>query len=201
MTAAAGAAEASKALVGEPSAGPEVAIALALVVAVGLVEGIALGTAQVSVLGRRLPGVRRGRWVLVTVAVAGGGWAAGSAPAVLAGDDGRGGGAPLALIIPASALIGALLGAALGTAQALVLRGRVGRPWRWVSANALAWPLPMAVIFLGATAPSADWPVPAVLGLGAATGLAAGTVFGLISGRFLPSLQDGSSWDAGIRGT
>jgi hypothetical protein len=50
----------------------------------------------------------------------------------------------------------------------------------------------MAVIFLGATAPDADWSMPTVAALGAVTGLGAGTVLGLVSGWFLPTL-DGAS--------
>jgi len=84
------------------------------------------------------------------------------------------------------------MGAALGAAQALVLRGHVAHPWRWVGANAVAWAPAMAVIFLGASTPGADWPVAAVARLGAVTGLAAGTVLGLASGWFLPSLAGSS---------
>jgi hypothetical protein len=187
MTAAAGAAKASQAIVGEQSTGPETAAALSLVVAGGLVEGVALGTAQASGLARVLPGLDRRRWVLVTVVVAGVGWAAASAPAALrAGDDGT---EPrLALVLAGAAALGAGMGAALGAAQALVLRGQVPRPGRWVGANAVAWAPAMAVIFLGATTPSSDWSVTSVLGLGAVTGAAAGTVLGLVTGRFLPSL-------------
>jgi hypothetical protein len=46
----------------------------------------------------------------------------------------------------------------------------------------------MTIIFLGAGTPDSDWSVPAVLGLGAVTGAAAGAVLGLVTGRFLPSL-------------
>jgi hypothetical protein len=58
----------------------------------------------------------------------------------------------------------------LGAVQATGLRGRVRHPWRWVGANAAAWAPTMAVIFLGATTPGADWSGPTVAGLGAVTG-------------------------------
>lgn len=186
MTAAALAARTSQGLVGESSTGRAAAVALSLVVAGGLVEGVALGVAQVAGLGRWLPGLDRGRWVLVTVAVAGLGWAAASAPSVLADDGGST--PPLPLILAGAAGLGAAMGAVLGAAQALVLRGQVAHPWRWAGANALAWPAAMAVIFVGATTPSAEWPTPAVVGLGTATGLAAGAALGMVSGWFLPSL-------------
>ena len=88
MTAAAAAATTSKTFVGEQSTGSQVAVALALVVAGGLVEGLALGVAQSSGLSAWLPRQRRTRWVLATVVVAGLGWAGASAPAVLIGEGG-----------------------------------------------------------------------------------------------------------------
>lgn len=81
------------------------------------------------------------------------------------------------------------MGAVLGAAQATVLRPHVRRPWRWVGANMAAWAPTMAVIFLGASAPSADWSVPTVVALGTVTGLVAGAVLGLVSGWFLPTLD------------
>ena len=68
MAAAATAAKTSQALVGEPGNGRESALALCLVVAGGLVEGIALGALQAAGLGRLLPGLNRRRWLLITVA-------------------------------------------------------------------------------------------------------------------------------------
>ncbi|HET8660862.1 MAG TPA: hypothetical protein VFM55_17900 [Micromonosporaceae bacterium] len=190
MTAAAAAAKASQALAGDAPTGPAVALALSLVVAGGLIEGLALGAAQAAGLRRWLSARHRRRWVLVTVAIAGLGWAAASAPAVVAGggESGGGGEPPWLLVLVGGAALGATMGAVLGAAQALVLRGQVRHPWRWVGANVLAWFLAMAVIFLGATTPAAGWPAPAVVALGTATGLAAGATLGLVSGWFLPSL-------------
>ncbi|MGH3483714.1 MAG: hypothetical protein ACRDPQ_10810 [Nocardioidaceae bacterium] len=48
------------------------------------------------------------------------------------------------------------MGAALGVAQAWVLRDLVPRPWRWVDATVWGWFAAMPVIFLGATTPSAS---------------------------------------------
>jgi hypothetical protein len=80
------------------------------------------------------------------------------------------------------------MGALLGAAQAWALRGAAARPGRWVGANAVAWAPAMAVVFLGATAPDAGWPLQAVLGIALLTGAAAGATLGLVTGRFLPSL-------------
>jgi hypothetical protein len=81
------------------------------------------------------------------------------------------------------------MGTLLGAAQATGLRTHVRHPWRWIGASAAAWGPAMAVIFLGATTPEADWSGPAVVSLGTITGLAAGTVLGLVSGSALPSLD------------
>lgn len=191
MSAAAAAAKISQALVGDPGNGRQMALALSIVIAGGLVEGLALGGLQAAGMGRLLPELNRRRWLLITTAVAGLGWAAASAAiAVSSQDDGA---APAPLLIIGGAIgLGVVMGALLGAAQATVLRPQVRHPWRWVSANMLAWAPAMAVTFSGASTPGADWPVSTVVALGAFTGLVAGTILGLVTGWFLPSL-DGQS--------
>jgi hypothetical protein len=161
--------------------------ALALVVAGGLVEGTALGTAQALLLGPVLPGLRRGRYVAATVLVAGLGWAGASAPAVLSGDDG-GAAPPLGPVLLGAAGLGLVMGVVLGAAQTWALRGAARLPWRWTTANTVAWPGAMAVIFLGATLPDAAWRLDAVLLLAVATGAAAGALLGAVTGRFVPGV-------------
>lgn len=178
MTAAAAAARGADAIT-------HAVVALAVVVAGGLVEGTALGLAQWGVLSSRLPGLRRGAYVGATVLVAGLGWAAASAPAVLSSDD-SGASPPLALVLLGAAGIGLVMGPVLGGAQALALRRAARAPSRWVLVNALAWPPTMVVIFLGATAPSESWSTASVVVLGAVTGAAAGAVLGLVTGPMLP---------------
>ena len=180
MTAAAGAARGADGLA--PLAG------FLVVVAGGLVEGTALGLAQSTVLSTRLGRTGRRAWVAVTVLVAGLGWAAGSAPATLAAD--AGGPAPsLGIVMLGGAALGLAMGALLGGAQATVLRHRVRHPWRWVTANALAWPIAMAVIFAGATTAGPAWSWPVVAGYGALTGAIAGAGLGLVSGSWLAALD------------
>ena len=197
LTAAAAAAKGSQALVGEPSTGRGAATTLSLVVAGGLVEGVALGGLQAAGLSRLVAGLDRRRWLLVTTAVAGVGWAAASAPSALSGP-GDGLGPPLLPVLGGAAGLGVVMGLLLGAAQATVLRGRVGHPWRWVLASATAWAPAMVLIFLGATAPGADWPVLAVVALGTLTGAAAGTVLGLVSGWFLPGLDGPPAHDRAV---
>jgi hypothetical protein len=191
MTAASGAAKAVQALAERPGESGGGAVALGLIVAGGLVEGLALGAAQGFTLSRYWPTLARGRYIMVTVVLAGVGWAAASAPSVLAADDG-GTEPPLALLLAGGAGIGLVMGPLLGTAQAWALGSAVRHPWRWVVANTVAWPPVMAVIFFGASRPEANWSVPAVLGIGALTGLAGGTLLGVLTGAWLPSL-DGPS--------
>jgi hypothetical protein len=188
MTAAATAAKVSQALVGEPGNGHEAAVVLSLVVGGGLVEGVALGGLQAIGLGRFIPGLSRRRWILVTTAVAGLGWAAASAPAAMSGAD-DGSVPPLLLVLGGALAMGAVMGAVLGAVQAKGLSGHVRHPRRWVGATAVAWAPARAVIFLGATTPDADWSGPTVAALGTVTGLAAGTVLGLVTGWFLPTLN------------
>ncbi len=179
---------------GAPGTGPEVAAALALVVGAGLVEGAALGGAQAGGLRAWLPDTwtarRARRWVLVTVLVAGLGWAAGSAPAVLSADAPAGDAGPSPwLVVLGAAGLGAAMGAVLGAVQAGVLRGVVAHPRRWVTANVLAWMAAMVVLFLGATGPAADWPVWGVVTTGVLSGALAGALVGVVTGWMLPSLS------------
>jgi hypothetical protein len=191
MTAAATAAKTSQALIGQPANNREVLLALSMAVAGGLVEGVALGGLQAWGLGRLMPDLNRPRWVIVTTAVAGVGWAGASAAAGGSGQDD--GAAPALLLILAGAIVlGVVMGALLGATQATVLRGHARHPWRWVGANMAAWAPAMAVIFFGASVPGADWPALTVVPLATVTGLVAGALLGLVTGWFLPTL-DGQS--------
>ncbi|MEE2033723.1 hypothetical protein [Rhodococcus chondri] len=190
MTAAASAAKLAQRTTGDAPQGREATVALALVVAGGLIEGIALGALQARGLRRLLPRLNGRRWLLITAAIAGLGWAAASAPGVLGGD-GDGAQPSLVLVLGGALGLGVVMGAVLGAGQALVLRPLVRRPGRWVLANVAGWPPAMAVIYLGATTPSSTWSIPAVVALAAVTGLVAGTVLGLVTGQFLPALAEG----------
>ncbi len=166
--------------------------ALGLVVAGGLVEGTALGVLQAAWLTRRFPGISRPGWALVTILIAGVGWSLASAPSALGGVDGEA--PPAALILVGAAGLGAVMGAVIGAAQALVLRGHVRHPWRWISISAAAWTPAMVVIFAGATLPDASWSIPVVVALGAVTGLLAGAALGGVSLALLATLDGQSVW-------
>lgn len=163
-------------------------LGFAIVVSAGLVEGTALGVAQSTVLATRLGPARRRAWVLVTVLLAGVGWAAGSAPATV-GSESQGQSPALGLIVLGAAGIGLVMGALLGLAQGAVLRQRVRHPWRWVPANALGWAVAMAVIFAGASTAGASWPLLGVVGYGALTGALAGAGLAAVTGVWLEVLD------------
>lgn len=163
-------------------------LALCVVVVGGLVEGTALGLFQGSVLATRWPRLSLLRFALLTVLVAGVGWAAASAPGVLSEDSG-GSGPPVVLMVLGGLGLGLLMGPVLGAAQALALRHSVSHPWRWVGANTAAWPPAMAVIFTGASTAGAHWSLPVLVAYGAATGLLAGSALGLVSALWMGSLD------------
>lgn len=189
MTAAASAARLAQQVTGDPWA------ALGIVVGGGLVEGMALGALQAVALGPVLDRDGRRRWALVTVLVAGLGWAAASAPGVLgsAADEHAGrvpaDPTPWGLLVVGALGLGLVMGGLLGLVQSRVLRGRVRHPSRWVAANAAAWPPAMLVILVGASTPDLTWGTPAVVLLGAVTGALAGAALGLVSGGWLDSLD------------
>lgn len=163
----------------------------AVVVAGGLVEGVALGVLQARALRPWLGERSRRSWVVVTVLVAGLGWGAASAPSAAAGDSATGTEPALWLMLVAAAGLGLGMGLLLGLAQSLVLRRELPRAWRWTWVSALAWTLTMPVIFLGATRPEASWPLPALLLTGVVTGALAGATYGVATAVLLPSLEGG----------
>lgn len=162
----------------------------AVVVAGGVVEGIALGGLQAVALAPWLGARSRRAWFVVTVLVAGVGWGVASAPSA-AGDSAGGTEPRLTVILLAAAGLGLVMGALLGVAQALVLRRELPRAWRWTWVSALAWTLTMPVIFLGATRPQASWSLPALLLTGVVTGALAGATYGGSTALLLPSLEGG----------
>jgi len=186
MTAAAAAARGADHLLvaGGPAA---TAVAWTAVVAAGCIEALALGTAEATLLRRRLPALRAGRFVLVTVLVAGVAWAAGSAPGLLSAGTGSSAGPGLAFLLAAGAGVGVVTGGLLGAAQAAALP-RGARRSAWVAANLVGWTVAMAVVMVGAGTPSAAWAPGAVLPWAALTGALAGALLGACLGWFAPSL-------------
>jgi len=186
MTAAAAAARTATTLA-ERGVANAAAWGLTVVIVGGVVEGAALGWLQARALEGVLDVSARRRWGLVTVLVAGLGWAFASAPAIVGGD-GAGDQPPLALVLLGALALGGVMGAVLGAAQASALRGRVRHPGTWIAGSAVGWAAAMPIIFVGATGVGATWPWPLVVLTGTVTGLVAGAVLGLVTRPFLQSV-------------
>lgn len=187
MTAAATAAKISQEWLGDPPVGTDRAVSLLLVVGGGLIEGIALGSLQASVLGRAVAGFHARTWLWVTVVVAGLGWAAASAPSVMSGS-GDGAGPPLAIVLGGAVGLGLVMGAVLGLAQSVAFGASVRHPRRWIGISAAGWAPAMAIIFSGAMAPGSTWPLMGVVATAAVTGLCAGSLLGIVTGQLMPRL-------------
>jgi hypothetical protein len=187
---------------GEPATWTGRLLLLLLFAAVGVVEGGALGWLQWRVLRSRLPGLRAGEWVGITVTVAVLGWLVGMLPSTLAGGTGVVGETPVApaaepglgLVLLLAALAGAAAGLCFGAAQWLVLRRHARRAERWIWVHVPAWALAMAAIFLGAALPTTAWPgwlvgVSGTMG-GVVGGLLLGAVTGLVARDLTPWVSE-----------
>ncbi len=170
----------------ERLAGPtQVMVAIATVVAVGTVEGAAVGLAQWLALRRSVPTISRRAWLTATVAGAIVAWAVGMAVGTSVGDS-------AGMVEPSGAvmlLIGAGIGVAAGVVlsvpQWLVLRQALAHAGWWVPAHAVAWAVGMLVAFGGMSTIDETTPAAVVLGIGAATGLAMGALVASVTGLAL----------------
>jgi hypothetical protein len=185
VTFVAGVAVALNRAFGEPESLWASLLVLPVMVAAGAVEGLSLGYFQWRVLRARFPDLAARQWVGVTCIAAAGGWLLGMLPpAVLEAGS----------TIPEPAisdtfflvmLLGLGVGILFGAVQAWVLRRHAARAGRWIVANALGWSVAMPWVFLAATLPDEATPLPAIIALAAASGLAAGLSLGAITGRWL----------------
>lgn len=173
-------------LIGEPDGPLEAWTIYLAMVAVGAVEGSAIGYFQWRVLRRIFPRLRARSWVSITTAVAILGWSVGMLPSTLSA-----GSAPpsavasepgMAFILLASAGMGAAGGLVFGLAQWLVLRRFASRAALWLPANIVGWALAMMWIFLAATWPDMATP-PFLIAVSAlAGGMMAGLSIGAVTG-------------------
>lgn len=188
--AAAGAALAVNALFGEPQSIGGRLLVLAIFAAVGAVEGTALAGFQQRVLRERLPRLRAGEWVGVTVALAVAGWIVGMTPSLFINHGATAQEEPgLRVVLLVAAMAGAGAGFCFGAAQWFVLRRHAERAHRWIWIHVPAWALAMAAIFLGASWPAAASPGWFIAITGAMGGVLGGLLLGAVTGLVAGALQ------------
>ncbi|WP_266362709.1 hypothetical protein [Tellurirhabdus rosea] len=179
---------------GEAVSWPERIAFLLLMLVAGAVEGSLLGWFQSRVLTDLFPGLNRGRWLRLTLAVAVLGWLLGMMPSTLISGDSASGPAadpsdsPL-LFFSLTAGAGLFLGAVFGWFQWFELRRHTPQAARWVVANALGWAVALSCIYLAASWPDAQTPAWQIVVSGIVGGLAGGGLLGLITGLFLLKLK------------
>jgi NAD(P)-dependent dehydrogenase (short-subunit alcohol dehydrogenase family) len=190
--AAAGAAIALNTLFGEPTSMAGRLLTLTTFAAVGAIEGGALAGFQWRVLCTRLPRLRAGEWIGVTVALAVAGWIVGMTPSLFVNQETPGAATQepaLPFVLLMAALVGAGAGFCFGAAQWFVLRRHAERSARWIWIHVPAWALAMAAIFLGASLPAAQSSRWYIVFTGAAGGMLGGVLLGAVTGLVARELQ------------
>ena len=140
----------------------------------GFGEGAVLAWFQLRVLRVCLPRLKANRWILATGIAASIAWSLGYLAPTLDDLFGLSAQMQLAIWIPGGIVI--LL--SIGTAQAIVLRGIVDKPQRWIAANAAGWLLGLPWTF----ALPAMLPETAAIAVWVATFIIAGILMGLTVG-------------------
>jgi NAD(P)-dependent dehydrogenase (short-subunit alcohol dehydrogenase family) len=195
---ATGAAVTVNTLIGDPRSLLSRVMTLAIFAAVGAVEGGVLATLQWRVLRSKLPRLRMGEWVGVTVAVAVAGWLVGMTPSLFINHAAVATEEPgLGFMLLMAALAGAGAGVCFGAAQWFILRRHAARAERWIWIHIPAWAAAMAAIFLGASLPTATWSGWSIVLTGSAGGLLGGVLLGTVTGlvaRILQPWVDEQRW-------
>jgi hypothetical protein len=194
MAVAAGTAALFVALVGDPATLPSRMGCLAVMVLAGVLEGMSIGVFQWGVLRRIFPTLTARAWLIPTISVAAGGWFVGMLPQIFFGGDE---GAEMTpepspqMVMIFATVFGGIAGVVFGAAQWLVLRRHIERATIWIWTNGFGWALAMAVSYLGASLPTAEWTLGAVVLTGALTGIVAGLTIGAVTGAGLLQLLRG----------
>lgn len=144
----------------------------------GVVEGAVLGFAQWLVLRRYIQNMARREWVLATALAAGVAWTIGMQPSTL----GEMATVNSRALVGGAVLLGAVFVASIGFAQWLVLRRYIQKAGCWVLANAIAWPLGVALPFGGLAMVPEGAPVVVWVVVGVVSGFLMGVVVGAITG-------------------
>lgn len=160
----------------------------------GLGEGAVLAFAQWLVLRLYIPELNRRRWVLFTALAASLAWFIGMLPSTLIPIIGLKpsslASSPFGIPVMLAIALLALLAAAafllsIGVAQWLELRRHVPRAWRWIVANAIAWPIGVMIPVVTISLVPDTSPTWAFIVSGLIGGVLMGVVVGIITGLFL----------------
>lgn len=164
----------------------------------GLLEGGIAGACQWLVLRRtRLSSIGARRWVVATAIGGAIPWVIGMGAGSAGPNDAEPPGfAAIATIVVAA---GALFGGILGTAQSIAMRRHVYRIWRWASANAAGWALGLGIVMAATSVVSESTSVAVVVVLTASSGLAAGTLVGIVTGALLGQIVDEPPLDQALQ--
>ena len=170
---------------------------VAAIVAMGALEGTAVGLAQFAVLARTFRALTWRAWLLATVTGAIVAWGCGMLIGQLAGDAFAS--SDTDMPIYGGVVIGAIAGLILSGPQWLALRrARVSAPW-WVPAHAFGWSAGMVVAFAGVGAlPSSAALVFTMIAM-AGTGLGMGALVAAITGVALVDAARGGVAGARLR--
>lgn len=152
----------------------------------GSLEGAALGWAQSAVLARRIPELRRDRWIGATALAAALAWLAGMGGAAAIQALG-----PVALVLTVPAWLVGLAG--MGFLQWLVLRPHLPASRAWVPVTSAAWLVGVIIPVAALSSVPNGWPAAAHVMVAVASAVAMGITVGLLTGTTLVRLlQRGS---------
>jgi CBS domain-containing protein len=175
--------------IGEPCSRAESAMVLGVMVGAGALGGVALGSLQWRVLGRRLPSVGARSWIGATAAMAAFVWFVGMLPSTFLAPETWASGPILEPpYLPTLALVqlfGLGFGGLLGLAQWIVLRRHAQGAWKWILANALGWSAGLPFLYLVAAVPLVETSLGLNFVASAAVAAAGGLCMGAITGAFL----------------
>lgn len=171
----------------------DLALVLGLTAA-GLLEGLAIGTANGWVLRRHDPRVDGPAWGRATVMGAGLAWLAGMGGSALLGQPNAPVGLLLVFLVPA--WVAGLL--AMPFLQWRVLRRVVPHSGRWVGVSAGAWLVGVMIPVTTLSVVPNGWPPAAHAVAGVLGAVAMGLVVGLLTGRTLQRLLGCQSSDGGV---
>ncbi|MFH1684170.1 MAG: hypothetical protein ABIA67_04735, partial [Candidatus Margulisiibacteriota bacterium] len=143
----------------------------------GMGEGACFSFAQWLVLKRYIKNLEK-QFILYTAIAAGIAWIIGMIPSSI-GDPTT---LPLTILIPGAIVLIIFFLLSIGTAQWLVLRKHVKKAGWWILANAIAWPLGVAMTFIPITLVPDNSPMFLWVAAGILGGIMMGATVGAITG-------------------